>query len=310
VKDENGNIVSPNSDWTDVADLNYDNSELRKYMIKMMKYWVEKFDIDGYRCDVAELVPIDFWNEARDELDKIKPVLMLAEGSLPEQHLKAFDLTYSWNVYDVLARIIRKGHLPSALDAVLQSEMYKFPKGSIRLRFNENHDKPRAVRYFGENGALVSALITATIPGVPLIYNGQEYGDTTNISLFEKQVIKKDTSDERGKKFYAFYKKLFNFRKKSLALRRGEMIKAMTTNDDKVYAFWRRFDNETVLVIANLSNWGVTTKLKIDDVLKKKIVNGMVKFYDVFEEKNFVMRVDDFTNFKLEPFEFKLLSIN
>jgi hypothetical protein len=84
----------------------------------------------------------------------------------------------------------------------------------------------------------------------------------------------------------------------------------MTTNDDKVYAFWRRFDNETVLVIANLSNWGVTTKLKIDDVLKKKIVNGMVKFYDVFEEKNFVMRVDDFTNFKLEPFEFKLLSIN
>jgi glycosidase len=310
VKDENGNIVSPNSDWTDVADLNYDNPELRKYMIKMMKYWVEKFDIDGYRCDVAELVPIDFWNEARDELDKIKPVLMLAEGSLPEQHLKAFDLTYSWNVYDVLARIIRKGHLPSALDAVLQSEMYKFPKGSIRLRFNENHDKPRAVRYFGENGALVSALITATIPGVPLIYNGQEYGDTTNISLFEKQVIKKDTSDERGKKFYAFYKKLFNFRKKSLALRRGEMIKAMTTNDDKVYAFWRRFDNETVLVIANLSNWGVTTKLKIDDVLKKKIVNGMVKFYDVFEEKNFVMRVDDFTNFKLEPFEFKLLSIN
>jgi len=84
----------------------------------------------------------------------------------------------------------------------------------------------------------------------------------------------------------------------------------LITNDDKVYAFWRRFDNETVLVIANLSNWGVTTKLKIDDVLKKKIVNGMVKFYDVFEEKNFVMRVDDFTNFKLEPFEFKLLSIN
>lgn len=309
VKDESGRIVSPNSDWTDVADLNYDNPELRKYMLEMMKYWVREFDIDGYRCDVAELVPIDFWNEARRELDKIKPVLMLAEGSLPEQHLEAFDLTYSWNVYDALSRIIRKGHLPSVLDAVLESERYKFPKGSLRLRFNENHDKPRATKFFGDDGALVSALIVNTIPGVPLIYNGQEFGDTKNLSLFEKETMSRDTSNERGRRFYAFYKKLFNFRKNSLALRRGEMIRAKTLNDDKVYVFWRKFEDEAVLVIVNLSTWGVTTKLQIDDVLKKKVRNGKVKFYDVFEDKIYEVEVSEFVNFKLESFGFKLISV-
>ncbi|CUS88734.1 Alpha amylase, catalytic domain, partial [Candidatus Kryptonium thompsonii] len=255
------------------------------------------------------LVPIDFWNEVRKELDKIKPVMMLAEGSLPEQHLEAFDLTYSWNVYDALARIIRNGHLPSVLDNVLESEKYKFPKGSLRLRFNENHDKPRAVKFFGEDGALVSAFIVNTIPGVPLIYNGQEYGDTTNLSLFEKQVMSRDSVSKRGMKFYSFYKKLFNFRKNSLALRRGEMIKAKTLNDDKVYAFWRKYKDETVLSIANLSTWGVTTKLQIDEVLKKKIKNGKVKFYDVFEDKIGEAKVEDFVNFKLEPFTFKLISV-
>ncbi len=309
IRDENGEIISPNSDWTDVADLNYDNPELRKYMVEVMKYWVREFDIDGYRCDVAELVPIDFWNEARRELDKIKPVLMLAEGSLPEQHLEAFDLTYSWNVYDALSRIVRKGHLPSVLDGVLESERYKFPKGSLRLRFNENHDKPRATRFFGDDGALVSALIVNTIPGVPLIYNGQEFGDTNNLSLFEKETMLRDTSSERSRRFYAFYKKLFNFRKNSLALRRGEMIKAKTLNDDKVYAFWRKFENETVLVVANLSTWGVTTKLQVDDVLKGKMKNGKVKFYDVFEDKEYEVTVNDFVNFKLEPFGFKLISV-
>ncbi len=309
VKDENGNIISPNSDWTDVADLNYENQELRKYMIEMMKYWVKEFDIDGYRCDVAELVPIDFWNEARKELDRIKPVLMLAEGSLPEQHLEAFDLTYSWNVYDALSRIIRKGHLPSVLDNVLESEKYKFPRGSLRLRFNENHDKPRAVKFFGEDGALVSALIVNTIPGVPLIYNGQEFGDTTDLSLFEKQTMLRDLNSERARRFYAFYKKLFNFRKKSLALRRGEMIRAKTSNDDKVYSFWRKFKDEAVLVLANLSNWGVTTRLQVDDILKKKIKNGKVKFYDVFEDKIQEFEVENFVNLKLEPFGFKLIAI-
>lgn len=87
------------------------------------------------------------------------------------------------------------------------------------------------------------------------------------------------------------------------------MIEAKTLNDDKVYAFWRKYKDETVLSIANLSTWGVTTKLQIDEVLKKKIKNGKVKFYDVFEDKIGEAKVEDFVNFKLEPFTFKLISV-
>jgi len=138
---ERGALVAPNADWTDVADLNYDHHELRKYMIEMMKYWVREIGIDGYRCDVAEMVPTDFWSRARKELDKIKPVLMLSEGSLPEHHVDAFDLTYSWSVYDVLGKIIDGTTPVTVFEDILRTESYQFPKGSLRLRFNTNHDK-------------------------------------------------------------------------------------------------------------------------------------------------------------------------
>jgi len=94
-RDEEGRIVLPNADWTDVAALDYTQPGLRRYMIDMMTYWVKEVGIDGFRCDVAELVPTDFWNDARKELDAIKPIMMLSEGSIPEHHAEAFDLTYS-----------------------------------------------------------------------------------------------------------------------------------------------------------------------------------------------------------------------
>jgi Alpha amylase, catalytic domain/Glycosyl hydrolases family 2, sugar binding domain len=135
-----GKIIPPNPDWTDVADLNYNNQELRKYMITMMKYWVRDIGIDGYRCDVAELVPTDFWETAAKELERIKPVLMLSEGTLPEHHIKAFDLTYSWNMYDVLEKVIRDSTPATIFHDLLKTESYQFPRGSLRMRFNTNHD--------------------------------------------------------------------------------------------------------------------------------------------------------------------------
>ena len=120
--DASGKIISPNPDWTDVADLNYDSPELRMYMITMMKYWVHDIGIDGFRCDVAELVPTDFWNNARKELDAIKPVMMLSEGTIPEHHIRAFDLTYSWNMYAVLENVIKGSIAATVFDELLTSE--------------------------------------------------------------------------------------------------------------------------------------------------------------------------------------------
>jgi glycosidase len=237
-KNAEGAVVSPNADWTDVADLNYDQHELRKYMIEMMKYWVRDVGIDGYRCDVAEMVPTDFWNRARKELDKIKPVMMLSEGTLPEHHVEAFDLTYSWNVYD----------------DVLTMEAYQFPKGSLRMRFNTNHDKNAwdapAVLKFSPQGAKATALLTFTYPGVPLVYNGEEAGNDKRLSLFEKV----DIDWTRNYEFRAYYKSLTQLRSTHIALRRGEYSSVKNTGGEKVLSFLRRLGEDQVLVVINFSS--------------------------------------------------------
>ena len=117
--DSTGGIIPPNSDWTDVADLDYSNREMREWMMEMMEYWVSDVGIDGFRCDVAEMVPTDFWEEARRRLDAIKPVMMLSEGSLPEHHRSAFDITYSWGVYNAMSPLLGSVKPPALLDDIL-----------------------------------------------------------------------------------------------------------------------------------------------------------------------------------------------
>ena len=96
-QDAHGHIIPPEPEWTDVAGLNYTNPALREYMIAMMKYWIRPSDIDGFRCDVACDGATDFWEQARAELKKIKPdIMLLAEASKPELLVKAFDIDYDW----------------------------------------------------------------------------------------------------------------------------------------------------------------------------------------------------------------------
>ena len=249
-----GAIVSPNADWTDVADLNYGQHELRKYMIEMMKYWVRDIGIDGYRCDVAEKVPTDFWNRARKELDKIKPVIMVSEGTIPEHHVEAFDLTYSWTVYDVLAKVIDGSTPVKIFDDILTTESYQFPKGSLRMRFNTNHDNNAwdapAVSKFTMQGAKATALLTFTYPGVPLIYDGEEAGNDKKLSLFEKV----DIDWTKNYDFRAFYQALTRLRSSHPALRRGDYISAKNSEGEKVYSYLRRLGDDQVLVVINFAH--------------------------------------------------------
>ncbi|MCX6135806.1 MAG: alpha-amylase family glycosyl hydrolase [Ignavibacteriales bacterium] len=248
-----GAIVSPNADWTDVADLNYDRHELRKHMIEMMKYWVRDIGIDGFRCDVAEMVPTDFWNRARKELDKIKPIMMLSEGTLPEHHAEAFDMTYSWTLYDVLAKVIGGSTPVKVFDDILTTESYQFPKGSLRMRFNTNHDKNAwdspAVLKFSPQGAKMTALLTFTYPGVPLLYNGEEVGNDKKLSLFEKV----DIDWTKNYEFRAFYRALTRLRSTHPALRNGEYVSVKNSDGEKVYSFVRRAGNDEVLVVLNFA---------------------------------------------------------
>ncbi len=260
-KDSTGKIISPNPDWTDVADLDYSHHELWQYMIDMMKYWVRDVGIDGFRCDVSELVPLPFWEEARAALDSIKPVMMLSEGSDPAQHVKAFDVTYSWNIYDILSPMMTGKLTAYALDKELNREEVTFPQGSLRMRFSSNHDKnawdnPDVVK-FGEEGAKLAAVIVNTIPGIPLIYDGQEIGNPKKLSLFEKTPINWKGGDD----FRKFYTRLFEIRREHPALRDGKMLRIPTYNDRYVYAFERIAGSDTILVVYNFSKFNAMITL-------------------------------------------------
>jgi glycosidase len=262
-RDAKGNIIPPNADWTDVADLDYSKPGLRRYMLEMMRWWVKDVGIDGFRCDVAELVPTDFWDEARKNLNMIKPVMMLSEGTLPEHHMKAFDLTYSWNIYDALDILIQGKRPATLLDEIFKNEHLQFPTGSLRMRFNTNHDKnawdaPAVVR-LGEEGLKLSAVLVNTIPGVPLLYNGEEVANDEKLRLFEKVNIDWRRPHEMGE----LYKVLFTLRRDHKALSRGEMIRVPSSQSQDIYAFFRSAGSDKILTVLNFSFEDRTDSLQI-----------------------------------------------
>lgn len=253
-RDEKGNILSPNEDWTDVADLDYSNATLREYMITMMRWWVNDIGIDGFRCDVAELVPTDFWTAARKQLDTIRPVMMLSEGTLPEHHMEAFDITYSWTTYDALGVLLQGKRPVTLLDEIFKNEALQFPEGALRMRFTTNHDKNAwdapAVTKFGVEGLKLATVLMNTIPGVPLIYTGEEVANDRRLDLFEKVEVDWLRPREMGQ----LYKKLFHLRMANPALVSGAVVRLTTQFDNDVYAFARSSGNNTIVVVLNFSN--------------------------------------------------------
>jgi cyclomaltodextrinase / maltogenic alpha-amylase / neopullulanase len=254
--DANGRIRYPH-DWSDVAELNYQNPKLRRYMIDMLKYWIREFDLDGFRCDVAEEVPTDFWESARAELEKIKPdIVMLAEGHKAELLLKAFDFDYSWPMHSALTNVLQGRGRASDLREEWDKEYKEWPRGALHLRFSDNHDERRAIARFGEPGALAASALTFTLDGLPLLYNGMEVGDTTESgapALFERLPVFWPFV-ERRPEFPRFYKQMMGIRRGSEALRRGSLEWLRNSDESRVLTYLRRTVDEEILVAINLSN--------------------------------------------------------
>ncbi len=268
VQDEEGNIVYPEgTDWWDVADLNYDNPEVWEYMKEVMRFWVEDVGVDGFRCDVSELVPIEFWEEARDMLDDIKPVMMISEGTMPAHHLHAFDITYSWNIYHNLSDILYGDDPATVIDELLEIEAAEYPAGSLRMRFKSNHDENAwdapAVEKWGPTGAKAVGVLVTTMPGVPLLYNGDEVGNPLRLELFEKIPIDWD----RGEEYREFYTQLFELYNTSISFRRGNFLRIGTTKESEVYSFIRTYDDDHKLVFINLKPEEIIFDVEANSVL-------------------------------------------
>ena len=256
VHDAQGRITYPH-DWTDVAKLNYDNPALRRYMTDMLVRWVRDFDLDGFRCDVAADVPTDFWENARAELEKVKPdIVMLAEAEKPELLVRAFDLDYSWALHSALTDVLQGRKPASALREVWESDAGRYPRGALRMRFSDNHDERRAIARFGEPGALAAEALMFTLDGVPMLYNGMEAGDTAESgapALFERLPIFWPIA-ERRPEFPRFYRQMIVLRKAQAALRGGELQWLHNSDESRVLTFARRDASEEVVVAVNFSN--------------------------------------------------------
>jgi cyclomaltodextrinase / maltogenic alpha-amylase / neopullulanase len=255
--DASGKIIPPIPDWADVADLNYDNPMLQTYMIDMMKYWIRDYDLDGFRCDAAGMVPTSFWEKASEELHRVKPdILMLAEWSSPDLMVKAFSLDYAWPLQRALNEVLLEGKPAIRLRESWESERAKFPRNTLHLNFSDNHDERRALARFGEPASRLASVLTFTLDGVPLLYNGQEIGssmESTGYSMFERFPIFWAAAASRPD-FLPFYRQLIQFRKSHSALQQGSLEWLANSGETRVLTYLRRSDTDEFLIALNFSS--------------------------------------------------------
>ncbi|AZI67717.1 alpha-amlyase [Kaistella daneshvariae] len=258
----------PWRDYDDIIDFDYSKPELRKYMTDALKFWIKEYDIDGYRCDVASFVPIDFWENVREELVEIKPVFMLAEAEDKELHRKAFDATYNWTLWNILHQIATQNKSAKTLsEAYLAEHVSIFPKEGIRVNFIDNHDKnswegtPES--NFGP--ALKAARVFSILmDGMPLVYNGEEAGLNRSLEFFEKDPI--EWKSHENEKLFTL---LFELKHKNQALWNGifggEMIRIVNDRTEEVVSFSRQKNGDKVLAFFNLSPKKIKVNFETSD---------------------------------------------
>jgi glycosidase len=250
--DAEGNFIEKHG-WVDVIDLNYANKDMRAAMIADMRYWIKECDIDGFRCDMAHLVPLDFWVEAKQRCETAKELFWLAECEVPEYH-KVFDVSYSWKWMHATENLIRGFAGLQEIKNVLK-EYQDYPPGALKLFFTSNHDENtwNGTEYekYGDAAKLLS-VFTFTWTGVPLIYSGQELPNLKRLKFFDKDFIE---WDNKPLQMEPFYKKLLSLKSNSAALHQTGNINALPTElNDQIFAFLRTTDTNKVLVVLNLSN--------------------------------------------------------
>jgi cyclomaltodextrinase len=282
LKDTNGAIIPPDPGWTDVAGLDYSNPAVRQYMIDMMKYWLQEFGVDGFRCDVAPNVPVDFWEAARTELEKINPdIIILADaGAKPELLNKAFDVDSSWAMINTLNTVMSSVEPAYYLKESWQHTDEQYPKGALHLRFTDNHEENRAVARYGVDGALAAQVMMLTLDGVPLFYNGMEVGDateSTDPALFEKMPVFWNPGGRPPLR--DIYRDVIKLRKQNAAFYNGDVIWIQNTAPSEIVSYLRQDSKDEFLVLINLSSRRVTGSVELTNPAAFEVVNisGMPK---------------------------------
>lgn len=261
VHDAAGKFVPPVADWTDVIKLDYSKPALREEMIRSMEFWVKDVGVDGFRCDVAGEVPTDFWEEARQHLEEIKPVFMLAEAEKPELLKRAFDADYGSEYFHLFDKIAHHQAGPSAIHKQVAQDYKRYPPNARRMIFSSNHDQnswlDSDIHRLGPQGSQAFARLTFTLPGFPLIYNGQEVGNAKKLEFFQRDPIQWNGPSRRQ-----LYKQWSELYREHPALFEGEYEAVENDAPSQVLSFQRQSGHERMLVVANLSERAVRVQVK------------------------------------------------
>lgn len=256
-KNEEGEIIiPPGTNWNDVAQLDYNNTDTRKAMIDAMSYWIYTANVDGFRCDTADYVQQSFWTEAITAIRTIKnqELLMLAEGSRANHFQSGFDYTFGFNFFYTLKQVFVENQPATLLQDSNATEYANNYNSEDRVvRYTTNHDvnlsdgTPQEL-FKGIKGSIAAFVVASTMKSVPMVYNGQEVGYATRLDYFNRTPIDWNTADLT---VLAEYKKILAFRNTSDAIKKGTFRGYSST---AISAFTMETDTEKVLVLSNLTN--------------------------------------------------------
>ena len=300
-QNENGEIIDPiNPDsgeswgWADVADLNYDNKNMRSEMIDEMLYWIKDENIDGFRCDVASAVPLDFWEEAISKIRDEKDVFMLAEAEEPElvKGKRLFDMVYAWERHHIFNKMANEENAIEIWDKIMEKESERFESDDILMSFVTNHDENSWNGTIRERMGDASELLTALSyisPGMPLIYSGQEYDLDHRLLFFEKDEIPKTK-----KIMWPLLQKLGKLKKENPALHTGidaSNYKKINVANPEILAFERTKGTDSVIFLGNFSK---------NSQEMNNIFSGGFNYFD--------NSIENSEKLVFEPWEFKILT--
>ena len=302
-REEDGTAKVP-WDWTDTAKLNYANHDVWRGQIDAMRYWVEQFKVDGFRCDMAMLVPIEFWQEASEELHRIKrDIFMLAEAEEDNLFDRAFNMSYQWNIHHIMCDIAKGARRVWDLRNAIHSERARYPREAMRMSFTSNHDENSwsgsEQARFGSALEVMTAMAFLMPSTMPLIYTGQEVGYNHSFEFFERDAIPAEAYVEN--RTTELYRRLTSLKHKEQALaageRGGEMIEIENNAKDCMMTFVREVDGSRVVAIVNLSPYTIHADFRTG------IYAG--KYYDALSGERVVL--DDHVERDIAPWQYQIL---
>jgi len=303
-KGKDGEITDPINEetgepwgWTDVADLNFENEEMRQKMIEEMLFWVKEHNIDGFRADAAHSVPTDFWESAAKTLNDEKPLIMLAEAQDPKDLFhNAFEMGYNWEGHHLMNSIAKGEKNAKDWDDYMKKVNSTFQDDDFLMNFVTNHDENSwagTVRERMGDASEAMLAMSYTIPGMPLIYSGQEYDMDKRLLFFEKDTIPKTKG-----KVYPLLEKLGELKNTNAALNGGKNAASYSaiknSAEEKILSFRREKNGDTLYYVANMTGKPQTFSTEIEG-----------DFMDYMNDTEFSVSSDK--EMKFDAWEYKIL---